>query len=86
MNITCPECVFIALGIQHAMLMRHIVVCGLSDSYSIFPHFLIAARFSGKSFFENKTCVLIVSKNFVWIIKFYSHQLMHFSYNYVSVF
>jgi hypothetical protein len=28
--ITCYECVSVALVMQHAMLMRHIVICGLS--------------------------------------------------------
>ena len=34
------ECVFVTLGIQHAMLMRRILMRGLLDLYSVFPHFL----------------------------------------------
>jgi hypothetical protein len=36
-NITYSECVSVALGIQHAMHMRHTVTCGLSDSTIFFP-------------------------------------------------
>jgi len=31
-HITYPDCVFVALGIQHAMSLRHIAICGLSVS------------------------------------------------------
>jgi hypothetical protein len=33
---------FVALGIHHAMHIRHIVICGLPASlYSIFAHYFI---------------------------------------------
>ena len=36
-NITHSECVSVALGIQHAIHMRHIAICGLPRS-TIFFH------------------------------------------------
>jgi len=35
-SITYCECVFVALGTQHEMCMGHIVICGLSDSITLF--------------------------------------------------
>jgi len=36
-GIKYSDCVSVALGIQHVMLMRHIVICGLSGC-AIFFH------------------------------------------------
>jgi hypothetical protein len=39
MSITQSECVFVALGIQHAMRIRHIVMCGLPRT-ALFFHII----------------------------------------------
>jgi len=36
-NITYSECVFEALGIQHAMRMRHVVIYDV-PGYTVFSH------------------------------------------------
>jgi hypothetical protein len=45
MSITESECVFVALGIQHAMHMRHILICGLPHSRIVFLNRRAAARY-----------------------------------------
>ena len=35
-SITYRECVFVALGIQHVMRLRHIIVSGLSGTAVVF--------------------------------------------------
>jgi len=36
MSITQPQCVYVTLGIQYAMRLRHIVICGLSRNTNVF--------------------------------------------------
>jgi hypothetical protein len=36
-NITYSQGVFVALGFQNAMRLRHIVICGLPGSAFVFP-------------------------------------------------
>jgi hypothetical protein len=44
---------FVALGIQHVMRMRHVIICGLSGSVIFFHTITQAALISEKKVFEN---------------------------------
>jgi len=67
MSITYCDCVCVALGIQHAMRMLHIAICGLPALryFSTLSH--KRSDFRQKDF-GNTKCVLISSTTSVWNI------------------
>ena len=54
MSITYSEFVFVHLGIQHAMRMRHIVACGLFGSTVFFHNSSQKAQLQEKRFLNVK--------------------------------
>jgi hypothetical protein len=66
-NARARECAFarVALLIQHATRMRHIVIGGLSGSTILFDIISQTARFAENKVTEHKMCVLIFATTFI---------------------
>jgi hypothetical protein len=61
-------CVFVALGIQRAMRMRHVAICGLADSTVLFHIIPKSVQFSRKKLTgTQKVCF-----DFLYKLKYFS--------------
>ena len=60
MSITQSECGFVALGIQHAMHMQRIVICGLPRSIRFFPQYLIKGMIFEKKCYRTQSVFNVV--------------------------
>jgi hypothetical protein len=57
--------VFVALVIQHAVRISHIVMCGLSGSTIFFPHLINGTIVEKKMYAERKMCFFLSFTAFV---------------------
>jgi len=86
LSVTYSESVYVAIDIQHAMRMRHIVICGLPGS-AVFVHIISqTARFSKKIVTEHTICVLIFSPTSVWNISHSRKKRARYDHKCTSVF
>jgi len=53
-SFTYSECVFVDLGVQHAMHTRHFVICDLPRSTIFFPHCLLNGKIFEKTLMNTK--------------------------------
>jgi hypothetical protein len=76
----------LALGIQHAMRMRHIAICDLSGSTRFFHSIWLTARYWRKQVMKHETYVLIFSTTFVLDVSYSEKNRARYDQNCAAVF
>ena len=83
-SITYSDYVSATLGIQHAMRLRHIAICGPALQYfSTLSHKWHDLK---KKFIEHKMYVLIFSTTFLWNISHSKKNWARYDQNFILVF
>jgi hypothetical protein len=77
---------FVALGIQHAMCMHHIVICRLPGSTTFFHSISWTAQFKQKKFIEPNIRVLIFSTIFLWNLSHSKNKWVRYDQKYIFIF
>jgi len=78
-------CILVALGIQRAMRMRHIVVCGVPRA-TIFSTLSHKRHYCLKKVTKLEICVLIFSTTFSWNISHSKRMWARYDKKYILVF
>jgi hypothetical protein len=83
--ITYTECVLVAIFVQHAMCIYHIVICGLSCCMLFFHIIWKTKRFS-KNIIEYKIIILNFCEKFVWNISHSGKSWVKYNYKCTTFF
>jgi len=84
-SIIYSECMSVALSIQHAMRMCHIIVCGVSGSIIPFHNIAQTAQLLKRKVIEYKMCVSIICTTFVWNSPHFKEKWVRYKRNCTSV-
>ena len=81
---TYSKCLFVALGIEHAMSMRHVVNCDMAGS-TIFVHIILQTAGLAIKKSLNIQCVVMLSANVFWNISHSTKKWARFDHKWTWI-